>query len=71
MAGENIIDILLERAKRRRRRYLEDPIEYARRIEEHVRRHDPRARILVFGSFARGEMKPERYRCSRHNGAGQ
>ncbi|MEM4302639.1 MAG: nucleotidyltransferase domain-containing protein [Candidatus Caldarchaeum sp.] len=58
MAGKDLIDVLLEIRAEKRRCY-EEVWEYARLIREVVRRHDPSARVLLFGSFVKGSMRPD------------
>lgn len=43
---------------RKLKKYYRDPMAYARRIKAIVRRHDRKARVLLFGSFVKGDMKP-------------
>jgi predicted nucleotidyltransferase len=50
---------LLERLYAQRRRYLEDLPRYLRLIKEVVQRHDPSAKVYLFGSFARGAARPD------------
>jgi predicted nucleotidyltransferase len=50
---------LLERLHAQRRRYLEDLPRYLRLIKEVVLRHDPSAKVLLFGSYAEGTARPD------------
>ncbi|MFZ8809879.1 MAG: nucleotidyltransferase domain-containing protein [Pyrobaculum sp.] len=50
---------LLERLYAQRRRYLEDLPCYLRLIKEVVLRHDPSAKVFLFGSYAEGTARPD------------
>lgn len=58
MAGEKLIELLLE-LREEKERYYADPMRYARKIKEVVRSLDPDARVFLFGSFVRGTMRPD------------
>jgi predicted nucleotidyltransferase len=58
MAGEDLIDLLLELRKEKERHYR-DPLRYARAIRDVVRSFDPDARVYLFGSYVRGTMRPD------------
>ena len=50
---------LLECLYAQRRRCLEDLPRYLRLIKEVVLRHDPSAKVLLFGSYAEGTARPD------------
>ncbi|RLG64275.1 nucleotidyltransferase domain-containing protein [archaeon] len=56
MLRRTVVDFQLEKLKAYRK-YYEDPWRYLRAIKEIVRRFDENARVIVFGSFVRGDMK--------------
>ncbi|MDK2464680.1 MAG: nucleotidyltransferase domain-containing protein [Candidatus Korarchaeota archaeon] len=56
--GLSLVDLELERL-REWRRYLEDPLRYARRMREVARRVDPEARVILYGSRVSGEARPD------------
>ncbi len=53
-----MIDLLLE-IREELGKYYENPWAYLRIIKELVRRRDSDARVLVFGSFVKGCMRPD------------
>jgi len=53
MPRKGFIDLLIEDAEERKR-FFEDFLRYAEKVKEVVRRRDPNARIIVFGSVVRG-----------------
>ena len=58
MARKSLIDLELE-LRDELRKYYEDPMRYARAIKNVVRRHDPSARVLLFGSIVRGNARAD------------
>jgi predicted nucleotidyltransferase len=58
MAGEDLIDLLLE-LRKEKERYYRDPLRYARAIRDVVRSLDLDARVYLFGSYVRGTMRPD------------
>jgi len=50
--------LLIEDAEERKR-FFEDFLRYAEKVKEVVRRRDPNARIIVFGSVVRGDVRPD------------
>ncbi len=58
MSGITLIDLEIEYYKTRRI-YLENAIGYLRRIKDICRIFDPDCRLIVFGSYVRGNMKPD------------
>ena len=58
MPRKGFIDLLIEDAEERKRCF-EDFLRYAEKVKEVVRRRDPNARIIVFGSVVRGDVRPD------------
>ena len=58
MARKTFIDLLIEDAEERRR-YFRDFIKYAEKVKEIVKQSDPDARIMLFGSAVKGELRPD------------
>ena len=58
MARKTFIDLLIENAEERRR-YFRDFIKYAEKVKEIVKQSDPDARIMLFGSAVKGELRPD------------
>ena len=58
MPRTEFIDLLIEDAEKRKR-YFEGFLRYAEKVKEIVRRRDPDARIIVFGSVVRGDVRPD------------
>lgn len=58
MAGRSLVELELERLKEWKK-YYERPLYYARRIKAAVRRLDPRAKVVLFGSLVKGGMRPD------------
>ncbi len=58
MPRTEFIDLLIEDVKKRKR-YFEGFLRYAEKVKEIVRRRDPDARIIVFGSVVRGDVRPD------------
>ena len=54
----SLVDLLLEE-REEMRKYYEGAFQYLRRIKEAVRRFDREARVLLFGSFAKGTYRPD------------
>ena len=57
MPGDRFLELLLRNAAELKK-YYENAPDYAKRIKAVARRHDPRARVLLFGSFVKGLMRP-------------
>jgi len=58
MARKTFIDLLIEDAEERRK-YFRDFIKYAEKVKEIVKQRDPDARIMLFGSAVKGELRPD------------
>lgn len=58
MSRINLIDLEIEYSKIRRQ-YLEDAMKYLKRIKDICKTFDPECRVIVFGSYVRGDMKPD------------
>ncbi|MCD6535830.1 MAG: nucleotidyltransferase domain-containing protein [Thaumarchaeota archaeon] len=58
MPRKGFIDLLIEDAEERKR-FFEDFLRYAEKVKEVVRRRDPNAKIIVFGSVVRGDVRPD------------
>ena len=58
MPRKEFIDLLIEDAEKRRRCF-ENYLRYAEKVKALVRRKDPNARIMVFGSVVRGDVRPD------------
>ncbi|HDD40077.1 MAG TPA: nucleotidyltransferase domain-containing protein [Nitrososphaeria archaeon] len=58
MPRKGFIDLLIEDAEERKRCF-EDFLRYVEKVKEVVRRRDPNARIIVFGSVVRGDVRPD------------
>ncbi|MEM1944337.1 MAG: nucleotidyltransferase domain-containing protein [Nitrososphaerota archaeon] len=58
MVGKDLTDLLRE-IRAEKRRYHEDVWKYVRAIRDLVRRQDPSARVLLFGSFVKSSMRPD------------
>lgn len=58
MAGKDLIDLLLE-MRAEKQRYLADVWKYVGLMKELVQGRDPKARVLLFGSFVKGVMRPD------------
>ncbi len=60
MAGETItlVDLLME-VMREWRKYYENPMDYLKKIKSIVRKHDPEAQIILFGSIVKGSLRPD------------
>ncbi len=56
--GEDLVDLLIKHAITRRR-YLENAWFYLSRIKEICRGLDESCRVIVFGSFIKGSMRPD------------
>jgi len=54
----SLVDLELERV-REWRKYYKDPLKYVKKMREVVRRRDPEARVLLFGSWVAGEARPD------------
>ncbi|MBB5255154.1 nucleotidyltransferase domain-containing protein [Sulfurisphaera ohwakuensis] len=54
----SLIDILEENMKRRER-YLKEVDYYLKKIKEVARNIDPTARVILFGSYVRGNFRPD------------
>ena len=58
MARKTFIDLLIEDAEERKK-YFRDFIKYAEKVKEIVKQGDPDARIMLFGSAVKGELRPD------------
>lgn len=58
MSGVTLIDLEVEHA-RSRKLYLNNATEYLKRIKNICKKFDPKCRLIVFGSYVRGDMKPD------------
>ena len=58
MARKTFIDLLIEDAEERKR-YLRDIYKYAEKVKEIVKQRDPNARMMLFGSAVKGELRPD------------
>jgi len=58
MARKTFIDLLIEDAEERRK-YFRDIFKYAEKVKEIVKQRDPDARIMLFGSAVKGELRPD------------
>ncbi len=58
MPRKTLVDLQLETLEEWRE-YYEKPLEYAEKIKSTVRKLDPEARVILFGSLVKGEMKPD------------
>ncbi len=58
MARKTLVDLEIERA-REWKRYYEKTMYYIERIKSIVRKYDPSAKIILFGSYVRGELRPD------------
>ena len=58
MARKTFIDLLIEGAEERRR-FFRDFIKYAEKVKEIVKQRDPDARVMLFGSAVKGELRPD------------
>ncbi|MCS7138042.1 MAG: nucleotidyltransferase domain-containing protein [Candidatus Caldarchaeum sp.] len=58
MAGKELIDLLME-TRAEKQKYYEDVWRYVRMMRDIARSRDPAARVLVFGSFVKGCMRPD------------
>jgi len=58
MAGKTLVELQLETIKEWGK-YRRSPEAHARKIKRIAQKHDPHAKIILFGSTARGEQKPD------------
>jgi predicted nucleotidyltransferase len=58
MSRITLTDLEIEYSKIRRK-YLEDVMKYLKRIKDVCKTFDPKCRVIVFGSYIRGDMKPD------------
>ncbi|MEM1986635.1 MAG: nucleotidyltransferase domain-containing protein [Nitrososphaeria archaeon] len=58
MSRINLIDLEIEHSKDRSK-YLNNIIEYLKTIKDVCKRFDSNCKLLVFGSYARGNMKED------------
>lgn len=54
----SFVDILAESMKRKKE-YIRNVDFYLSKIKEVVRKRDPKARVILFGSFVRGNFRPD------------
>ncbi len=57
MSGNRFLELLLRNAAELKK-YYENATDYVKRIKIVARKHDPKARVLLFGSFVKGLMRP-------------
>ena len=58
MPRKTFIDLLIENAEKRRE-YFANFLKYAEKVKEAVKRLDPDARVIIFGSVVRGDVRPD------------
>lgn len=58
MSGVTLVDMEIEHA-RVRKSYLDNAIEYLKKIKDVCKTFDPECRLIIFGSYIRGDMKPD------------
>lgn len=58
MPRKTLVDLQLE-TLREWRKYRENPIHYAEKIKQVARRLDPKAKVLIFGSYAENRARPD------------
>ena len=58
MPRKTFIDLLIENAEKRKE-YFANFVKYAEKVKEAVKRIDPDARVVIFGSVVRGDVRPD------------
>lgn len=58
MSGITLIDLEIEHLKTRKL-YLENVTKYLERIKNICKTFDPDCKLIIFGSYVRGNMKPD------------
>ena len=58
MSRKTFIDLLIENAEKRKE-YFANFVKYAEKVKEVVKRLDPDARVIIFGSVVRGNVRPD------------
>ncbi|ADI32027.1 nucleotidyltransferase domain-containing protein [Staphylothermus hellenicus] len=58
MPRKTLVDLEIERAGEWRK-YFEKTFFYLEKIKSIIKKHDPNARVLLFGSYVRGELRPD------------
>ena len=58
MHRKTLVDLHLETLEEWRK-YYEKPLEYAEKIKSIVRKLDPEAKVILFGSIVKGGMRPD------------
>jgi len=58
MPRKTFIDLLIENAEKRKE-YFANFVKYAEKVKEAVKRLDPEARVIIFGSVVRGNVRPD------------
>ena len=58
MPRKTFIDLLIENAEKRKE-YFANFVKYAEKVKEVVKRLDPDARVIIFGSVVRGNVRPD------------
>ena len=58
MPRKTFIDLLIENAEKRKE-YFANFVKYAEKVKEAVKRLDPEARVIIFGSIVRGNVRPD------------
>ncbi len=57
MPRETLVDILLEN-REELEKYFKEPLKYVGKIKEIVRKHDPKSKVLLFGSLVKERLRP-------------
>ncbi|OYT25905.1 MAG: DNA polymerase subunit beta [Thermofilum sp. ex4484_82] len=57
MAGKTLIDLELETLKEWKK-YYDNPRFYIEKVKAIARKHDKQARVMLFGSIIKGNMRP-------------
>lgn len=58
MSRKTIIDLELERLKEWEK-YFKNVINYLKKIKLIVKKYDPNVRVILFGSYVSGELRPD------------
>ncbi|MCD6421025.1 MAG: nucleotidyltransferase domain-containing protein [Thaumarchaeota archaeon] len=58
MPRKTFIDLLIENAEKRKE-YFANFVKYAEKVKEVVKRLDPEARVIIFGSVVRENVRPD------------
>lgn len=57
MARKTFIDLLIENAGKKKE-YVLNFVEYAKKVKTIIKKRDTDAKIIIFGSIVRGDLKP-------------